>query len=305
MEAFSLRDWHRILFDQILIYCDVLDPGKLWIKHWQAMRDDISKKISKATELPNYHVNTAELQGYILYELEVILDGFEKYVTDFGLQSVPKLNHDQKKIYDLIIGASATNQQELLFIYGHGGTEKTLLWKTIISSLWSQELTTQHACHPSLVSCLLSLGESLPSVANAYEYSAVVAVSGVSGVETCVHTPAPGESVAQNGLPDSILSSEPKPFVQHRPHPPQSVWSPGGGMCRGVGSGGDGNAAGAMHLARRSPTEGGDTPVVVVSVEGGGMTGSVPSGGETSSSVASSPDESPSSSSPSSPPSMG
>nr|GFA01333.1 hypothetical protein [Tanacetum cinerariifolium] len=33
----------------------------------------------------------------------------------------------------------------------------------------------------------------------------------------------------------------------------------GGGMCRGGSSGGDGNAAGAVHLARRSPTKGGDS----------------------------------------------
>nr|GEY46139.1 hypothetical protein [Tanacetum cinerariifolium] len=205
----------------------------------------------------------------------------------------------------------------------------------------------------------------------------------MSGAETRVHTPAPGESEAQNRLPDSILSSEPKPLVQHRPHPSQSVWSPGGLSCaisRTVsvgstqvvtcvevcGSGGDVNAAGVMHLARRSSAKGGDseasgdgdgvgmarslltsasggkdmaagsrtvilTLVVAVSVEGGGMTGCVPSGGETSSSVgittaesagatcssssssysssssssASSPDESLSSSSPSSPPSIG
>nr|GFC27454.1 hypothetical protein [Tanacetum cinerariifolium] len=32
-----------------------------------------------------------------------------------------------------------------------------------------------------------------------------------------------------------------------------------GGMCRGGDSGGDGNAAGVAHLARRSPAEGGDS----------------------------------------------
>nr|GEV28456.1 hypothetical protein [Tanacetum cinerariifolium] len=105
-----------------------------------------------------------------------------------------------------------------------------------------------------------SLGESLSSVPDAY----AIAVSGVSGAETYVHTPALGESEAQNRLPDSILSSG--------------------------GSGGDGNAAGAVYLARRSPIEGGDSevilaPVVAVSVEGSGMTDSVPSGGETSSLV--------------------
>nr|GFD07909.1 hypothetical protein [Tanacetum cinerariifolium]GFD21628.1 hypothetical protein [Tanacetum cinerariifolium] len=45
-------------------------------------------------------------------------------------------------------------------------------------------------------------------------------VSSVSRAETHVYTPAPGGFEAQNGLPDSILSSEPKPIVQHRPHPP-------------------------------------------------------------------------------------
>nr|GEY86493.1 hypothetical protein [Tanacetum cinerariifolium] len=63
-------------------------------------------------------------------------------------------------------------------------------------------LTTRLACRPSLISCLPSLEESFPSVPDAY------AVSGMSGAETLVHTPAPGESEAQNRLPDSILSTD-------------------------------------------------------------------------------------------------
>ncbi|GJX19898.1 DNA helicase [Tanacetum coccineum] len=159
----------RILFSQILIYCDVVDPLKLWIRYWEAMGDDIPAKISKKTKIPNYHVDTDELQGYILYELEKILNGFGKSVTEFGLQpppqhllrdlqnkllmeeknykrdllrkeiadSTPKLNHGQRKIFDLIISASTTNRHELLFVYGHGGTGKTFLWRTVISSLQS------------------------------------------------------------------------------------------------------------------------------------------------------------------------
>nr|GFB29953.1 hypothetical protein [Tanacetum cinerariifolium] len=88
-------------------------------------------------------------------------------------------------------------------------------------------------------------------------------MSGVSRAKTRVRTPAHGESEAQNRLFGLILSSEPKPFVQHRPHPSQSVWSPGGlscgGMCRDGGSGGDGNAARAVHLARCSLAEAGDS----------------------------------------------
>nr|GFB63769.1 hypothetical protein [Tanacetum cinerariifolium] len=47
-----------------------------------------------------------------------------------------------------------------------------------------------------------------------------------------------------------------------------SLWSTGGGGYEDGGSGGDGNAAGAMHPARRSPTEGGDSEV---SVDGDGV----------------------------------
>nr|GEW59175.1 hypothetical protein [Tanacetum cinerariifolium] len=122
-------------------------------------------------------------------------------------------------------------------------------------------------------------------------YYATVDVSGVSEACTPVHTLAYRGSKAH-----------------------------GGGGYKNGGSGGDGNAAGAVHLVRRSPAEGGDNevsgdgdrvgmarslstsasgrndmevygrivilaPVIAMSVEGGGMMGSVPSGGEASSSI--------------------
>ncbi|GJU69694.1 DNA helicase [Tanacetum coccineum] len=89
----------RTLFAQILIYCDVANPGKLWTKHWQIIGDDISAKVSKATRIPNYHVNTAELQRYILYELEAILNRFGKSVIEFGLHAPPQhlLEHLKNK----------------------------------------------------------------------------------------------------------------------------------------------------------------------------------------------------------------
>nr|GEU72546.1 DNA helicase [Tanacetum cinerariifolium] len=184
-----------ILFSQILIYCDVADPLKLWIKYKEAMGDDIPAKISRKTKIPNFHVNTEELQGYILYELEKILNSFGKSVTEFGLQappqhllrdlenkllikekhykrdllkedaaeSVPKLNRDQRKIFDLIISASMTNRQELLFAYGHGGTGKTFLWRTIISSLRSQGKTNLAVASLGIASLLLPAGRTTHS----------------------------------------------------------------------------------------------------------------------------------------------
>ncbi|GKA33004.1 DNA helicase [Tanacetum coccineum] len=137
-----------ILFAQILIYCDVADLVKLWAKHWEAMQDDIPVKISKATGIQNYH----DLQNNLLMEEK-------NYKCDLlkqdAAQSVPKLNRDQKTIYDLIIGASLRKQQELLFIYGHGGTGKTFLWKTIITSLRSEGKIVLAVASSSIASLLL------------------------------------------------------------------------------------------------------------------------------------------------------
>nr|GEW82237.1 DNA helicase [Tanacetum cinerariifolium] len=56
----------------------------------EAMKDDILGKVSKEIGIFNYHLNTPELQGYILYELEAILNGFEKSVKEFGLPTPPE-----------------------------------------------------------------------------------------------------------------------------------------------------------------------------------------------------------------------
>ncbi|GJR52124.1 hypothetical protein Tco_1402645 [Tanacetum coccineum] len=95
-----------------------------------------------------------------------------------------------------------------------------------LSSVALVVLTTRPACHPSLVSCLLSLEESLPSMPYVYEYPAAVAVSDVPRSGTRVQTPAHGGSEAHNELPDSILPNKPKPLGKHRPPPLQSVLSP-------------------------------------------------------------------------------
>ncbi|GJY41898.1 DNA helicase [Tanacetum coccineum] len=78
-------------------------------------------------------------------------------------QLVPKLNHDQKNIYDLIIGASSSKQQELLFIYEHGGTGRTFLWKTIISSLQSKGKIVLVVASSGIASLLLPAGRTAHS----------------------------------------------------------------------------------------------------------------------------------------------
>ncbi|GKE31866.1 DNA helicase [Tanacetum coccineum] len=160
----------RSLFAQILIFCDVADPLKLWKSYWRHMSDDIPRTTATQLHIPDLYMNDPELEGSVLYELQAILNSFSRSVIDFGLPPLsdrllkqlknkemmeeksykwgklaaevltmlPKLNAYQRNIYDLIIDGDVANRQELIFVYGHGGTGKIFVWKTIINSLRSQ-----------------------------------------------------------------------------------------------------------------------------------------------------------------------
>nr|GEY55107.1 hypothetical protein [Tanacetum cinerariifolium] len=233
-----------------------------------------------------------------------------------------------------------------------------------LSSAAHVVLTTRPTCRPSLVSCLSLLEETLLSVTvipsqslRALPSLFVVSKSG-SHVTAVVSGSVFSATVAMSGV--CLKLSTPRPLVELSPtsyleprvdkhnllrggcpdSEISSLRSTGGGGYKDGGSGGDGNAARAVHLARRSLAKGGDSevsgdgdgvgmarslstsassgrdmevcgqivilaPMVAMSVEGSGMMGSVPSGGETSSSIASYPYESLSSSSTSSLSSMG
>ncbi|GKE14243.1 hypothetical protein Tco_1421820 [Tanacetum coccineum] len=54
-----------------------------------------------------------------------------------------------------------------------------------------------------------------------------VAVSDVPGDGSRMHTHDHSGSEAPDGLPDSILSSEPKPLEKHKPPLPPSILFPG------------------------------------------------------------------------------
>ena len=45
------------------------------------------------------------------------------------------LNFDQRNIYDVVIDSALRNKGDFLFVYGHGRTMKTYIWKTVICRL--------------------------------------------------------------------------------------------------------------------------------------------------------------------------
>ncbi|GKD26623.1 DNA helicase [Tanacetum coccineum] len=133
------------------------------------MYDDIPRRLSRTLTIPEIEKNEAEMQGSILLDIEALLNSTSRSLKHFGLPMppkrflntlrnkfvmeeknhnqllllkgkdplIPKLNKDQKVIFDLILNAVKTKVQELVFVYGHGGTGKTFLWKTITCALRS------------------------------------------------------------------------------------------------------------------------------------------------------------------------
>ncbi|GJY72845.1 DNA helicase [Tanacetum coccineum] len=163
----------RSLFCHILLHCDVADPRKLWTKFWKEMGHDIPERVSDTIILSNCGKS---LQNFglplppqdLLTQLNNRLLIEERNYNRVALmheknEYVPRLNNKQRIIYDLITDASANNWQELLFMYGHGGTGKTFLWKTLISALRSEGKIVLAVASSGIASLLLPSGRTAHS----------------------------------------------------------------------------------------------------------------------------------------------
>ncbi|XP_071689999.1 uncharacterized protein [Rutidosis leptorrhynchoides] len=173
----------RSLFAHILLFCEVVNPMKLWSENWKIMADDIP------------YMNTPGLEQHVLYEVEFILNQSSRSITDFGFPPlsenlscdlrnrlimeeknydrdvmatdyemlISQLNTKQKIIHDLVVNALANNNQELLFVYGHGGTGKTFVWKTIISYMRAKGNIVLAVASSGIASLLLPSGSTAHS----------------------------------------------------------------------------------------------------------------------------------------------
>ncbi|GJS44874.1 DNA helicase [Tanacetum coccineum] len=143
-EAFGLlgydREWETALEEAYV--CETSEQLRF-------MSQDIPKKVSKKVQIPNYHLNANSLQGYTLYELEIILNNCGKSLQSFGLPSPPA---------DLL--EQLANR---LLIEERNYNRKTFLWKTIISSLRLQGNIVLAVASSGIASLLLPFGRTTHS----------------------------------------------------------------------------------------------------------------------------------------------
>ncbi|GJZ68568.1 DNA helicase [Tanacetum coccineum] len=146
-------------FRRIILFKNVTMPSKALgllcdDREWEtALEEACASTTSKQLRFIFSRI-LLHLQGYTLYELEIILNNCGESLESFGFpppptdlleqlanrllmeernynrekltqlknNSVPRLNADQKAIYDLIMNADENSRQELIFVYDHGGT---------------------------------------------------------------------------------------------------------------------------------------------------------------------------------------
>nr|GEW76574.1 DNA helicase [Tanacetum cinerariifolium] len=153
---------------------------------------DIPYVASISLGIPNLHIHSSDLENYTKYEFEACLNHCLRSLADFGISLPPedlmsvlrnrllmeeksynrellaierdklvgKLNDCQRNIFDLIIHAVTTRTQELIFLYGQGGTGKTFLWKTIIYTLRAQGKIVLAVASSGIASLLLPSGRT-------------------------------------------------------------------------------------------------------------------------------------------------
>ncbi|KAK1434099.1 hypothetical protein QVD17_11017 [Tagetes erecta] len=187
----------RSLFTHMLLFCDISNPLELWHKQWRKMADDIISKITTSNISNNTQINDDDQQQYVLYEIELLLKSNNNScsLSTYGLPMpgpnllmslrnkllMEEKNYDRQKlasdsevfqknlniqqrlIYDIVMNRVTSNKQILLFIYGHGGTGKTFLWKTIISKLRSEGKIVLAVAASGIASLLLPSGRTAHS----------------------------------------------------------------------------------------------------------------------------------------------
>ena len=179
--TFRMPSQLRSLFATICLFCEPSDPLSLWLNHKEAMIEDFLND-------PDTTVYSAEQQA--LQHIESVLQQGGTSCTHYGLPkpdavlevqayncveeaitastNMALLNEDQRRLVDEVLQAlQNVNDQNFMhpqcfayFLYGPGGTGKTMVYNTLIAHLRSIGLKVAPCAWTGIAATLLSGGRT-------------------------------------------------------------------------------------------------------------------------------------------------
>ncbi|XP_050280553.1 uncharacterized protein LOC126721546 [Quercus robur] len=185
----------RQLFVTMLLFCEVADPLSLWESNWKLITEDILNRQRRILQFQELILSNDQLRNYGLYEIEQILQQYGRSLRDYPQMPQPNmdliqngnrliqeemlydvsslkreheilifgLNNEQRIIYNSIMEAVATERGGMFFIYGHGGTGKTYLYRTILYGIRSKGKITLAVASSGIAALLLPGGRTAHS----------------------------------------------------------------------------------------------------------------------------------------------
>ncbi|CAH9082041.1 unnamed protein product [Cuscuta epithymum] len=186
----------RITFVHLLLQESLSMPSMVWEKCWSYLSDDILYTIRKNLNDQELQLDEKQIKNYCLLEVEKLLqhrgkslfyyDGMPR-VTDLDIPSlddvliheelrydkhalaeeharlISALTEDQKRVYETIVSSVEANRGGVFFLYGHGGTGKTYLWKTLSAYIRHQGNIVLNVASSAIASLLLPGGRTAHS----------------------------------------------------------------------------------------------------------------------------------------------
>ncbi|XP_050278246.1 uncharacterized protein LOC126719772 [Quercus robur] len=186
----------RQLFVTILMFCEVSDPLILWDSNWKIFTEDILNRQRHISHFHDLILSDSQLKNYGLYEIDQILQQYGKSLKDYPQMPQPDvnilihkrnrlieeemsynigslqreheilisgLNNEQRNIYNSIMEAVFSESGGMFFVYGHGGTGKTYLYRTILAAVRSKGKIALAVASSSIAALLLPGGRTAHS----------------------------------------------------------------------------------------------------------------------------------------------
>ncbi|KAL7137773.1 hypothetical protein ABFS83_10G115500 [Erythranthe nasuta] len=141
----------RRLFAVMLLSNSLSRPEHVWQSCWLDLAEDL-------------HILDESLKNYSLTEIEKILQSNGKSLQNYApMPCLASITDEQRKVYDVFMDAVTNDSGGMFFLYGHGGTGKTFLWKTLLAAVRSKGDIVINVASSGIASLLLPGGRTAHS----------------------------------------------------------------------------------------------------------------------------------------------